>query len=193
MPFKLCGVLLAAGNSTRFGGQKLIHPLSNGDLIGVASAKNLKSVISNCVSVVSNDTDQLAQFLIKEGHSLLVNKNNNGIGSSIACAIKQSKADAWVIALADMPYIKCETIHEIARMLSLGHRIVAPVCNDHRGHPVGFSSYYRKELIALKSDHGAKSIIESYPKDVKFFNTSDAGCLIDIDYRKDLKEKEPVN
>ncbi len=186
MSIDLCGVLLAAGSSSRFGSKKLLHPLPDGDFIGVASAKHLKRVVRNCVAVVSNDTGVLAEHLTKQGYTLIVNKNNSGIGSSIACGIKQTEADAWIIMLADMPFIRYETIHQIAHLLHLGNRIVSPYCKNRRGHPVGFSRYYREELISLNSDQGAKSIIEKYQQDLVSFNTTDNGCLQDIDTLEDL-------
>ncbi len=189
MPVNVCGILLAAGSSTRFNGQKLLHPLSNGDPVGVASARHLKHVVRNSVAVVANDDDKLARLLKLEGYSLIINSNNSGIGSSIARGVGQTKADAWIITLADMPYIRCETIHQIAHLLHAGNRIVAPCCNGLRGHPVGFSHYYKEELMALNSDQGAKAIIEKHSQDIVLCNTADRGCLQDIDRQEDIQQR----
>ena len=188
MAKSICGILLAAGHSVRFGSQKLLHPLADGDSIGIVSAKNLKRVVRNSLAVVANDTDDLARLLTEEGYALVRNTNNRGIGSSIACGVKHTRADAYIITLADMPYIHCETIHQIAHLLHSGSRIVVPLRNGRRGHPVGFNKIYRSELLALHSDLGARSVIEKNLQDVTFMNTSDFGCFHDIDKQEDISK-----
>ena len=50
----IAGVLLAAGEASRFGGAKLGHPLPDGTPIGVASARNLAGAgLDRCLAVVA--------------------------------------------------------------------------------------------------------------------------------------------
>lgn len=188
MQTNICGLLLAAGSATRFGEQKLLHPLSQGTSILAKSAYTLRKAIPNCIAVVKSDTDEVSKILIDLEYKLVVNPNpENGIGSSIQCGILNSIADAWVIALADMPFIQVDTIKTIAENLKNGEKIVAPLYKERRGHPVGISSIYKNQLIKLEDDVGAKNILQKYKSDLKTFETDDPGVIQDIDRKQDLE------
>jgi len=188
MQSNICGLLLAAGSATRFGEQKLLYPLSTGENILTRSARTLKMAIPHCVAVVQNDTDEVSEILTYQGFELVVNPNpEKGIGSSIQCGISNSIADAWVIALADMPFVQLETINKIIGYLKNGEKIVAPFYKQQRGHPVGFSSIYKNQLIKLKDDVGAKNILKNNKNDLKGFETDDSGVRQDIDRKEDVE------
>lgn len=186
----ICGILLAAGSASRFGDQKLLYPLSNGVKIITSAARTLKQVLPQCIAVVKDDSDETAKILIDEGYELAINpKPHQGIGSSIQSGIRHAHADAWVIALADMPFIQTQTISHIVEYLVDGYKIVAPSFNDRRGHPVGFNSDFKKQLLALRSDVGAKFILKNNEEILKVFRTNDPGVIQDIDTKQDLNTK----
>ena len=54
------GLLLAAGASSRFGGQKLLHKLPDGESIIKKSATTLIQVLPECSAVVASDADAIA-------------------------------------------------------------------------------------------------------------------------------------
>jgi molybdenum cofactor cytidylyltransferase len=111
-----------------------------------------------------------------------------GIGHSIACGISETKnAHGWVIALADMPFIKTSTIKSVVKALQGGALIAAPKCGGKRGHPVGFSQELYNELIQLKGDTGGKGLLSRYGSDVVEVRCQDAGIFIDIDTPEDLQ------
>lgn len=190
MTTNICGILLAAGSASRFGDQKLLYPLSNGVKIVTSAARPLKQVLPRCVAVVTDHTNDVANILVNEGYELAINPNpHQGIGSSIQSGIRYASADAWVIALADMPFIQTHTISHIVEYLVDGYKIVAPSFNDRRGHPVGFNSEFKKQLLALHSDVGAKNILKDNKEILKIFRTNDPGVIQDIDTKKDLNTK----
>ena len=51
-PKLIVGVLLAAGSGSRFGGDKLLHPLEDGVAIAAHAARNLIAVLPDVVAVV---------------------------------------------------------------------------------------------------------------------------------------------
>jgi molybdenum cofactor cytidylyltransferase len=101
----------------------------------------------------------------------------------------RASADAhgWVVALADMPYIKPETARIIARALSEGAAIAAPAYRGERGHPVGFARRFGDELSALRGDAGAREILTAHPDWVTLYEVDDPGVLRDIDEPSDLE------
>ena len=189
----MIGILLAAGFSRRYGAaDKLLQPLSDGRLISIASAENLIQAIPTCIAVVRAENIVLAEMLISRGFKLaFCDENKPEMADSLATAIRFSasflEADSgFVIALADMPFIKAETIGAVAEQLARGASIVMPTYQGQRGHPVGFSAKFRNELGSLQGDEGARSIIKRNANDVKFFACEDSGILADIDTPADL-------
>src|SRR5947208_4959013 len=81
--------------------------------------------------------------------------------SSLACGVQATPdADGWLVALADMPWIKPSTIRTLAAALTAGADIVAPSYNGERGHPVGFARRHYAALSALTGDEGARAIVQ---------------------------------
>lgn len=192
----MIGFLLAAGFSRRFGAaDKLLQPLPDGRLIAIAAAEHLIQAIPTCIAVVRSENKVLAQLLTDKGFRLVFcDETKPEMADSLATAIRFSAgltdADSgFVIALADMPYIKVETIRAVAGRLGEGAAIVIPTHQNQRGHPVGFSAKFRHELESLQGDKGARSVIKSHANDVTLMACEDAGILADIDTPADLSLK----
>ncbi len=177
------GILLAAGSGSRFGGGKLLHRLHDGTPIGVASARNLRKALPGVIAVVRARDDELAELFESEG---IVVKDcedaHLGMAHSLACAIRASmNANAWVIALGDMPFVTPATISAVADQVARSGRIVVPAYRGERGHPVGFGNRYRAELLGLAGDEGARSVLQLHAREVEVIDCEDAGILRDID------------
>jgi len=113
------------------------------------------------------------------------------MADSLATAVKSTSAAApagFVIALADMPFIRSTTIEMVAQNLACGSAIAMPTYQGQRGHPVGFSARFRSELENLHGDEGARSIIKAHSAEVQTFACDDAGILADIDTLDDVKK-----
>lgn len=187
-PSNTVGILLAAGSGSRFGGEKLLQPLADGVAIAAHAARNLLAAVPSVVAVVRWGDFPLYDMLEQEGcHCTMFQDAARGMGASLAHGIAQAReADAWVIALADMPSIRAETIGKIIAALEAGALIAAPTHGGKRGHPVGFAARMRPELEALNGDEGARAVLERHRGEVKLIECDDPGILVDIDRREDL-------
>lgn len=185
----IIGILLAAGSGSRFGGDKLLHPLPDGTPIGVAAARNLLAAVPEVVAVVRPGDFPLADLLEQEGCRVTVCPHAaRGMGASLAHGVSACRgADGWLIALADMPLIKSATIAAIVRELEAGRNLVAPVYQGKRGHPVGLSKRFGAQLLALDGDAGARDIVAAHKGELVQVECDDPGVLHDIDRRDDLK------
>jgi molybdenum cofactor cytidylyltransferase len=109
------------------------------------------------------------------------------MGASIACGITaSSSAQAWVIALADMPFIQMTTLQQLVALLRQGEIIVAPQYRGKRGHPVGFNYRWYTELSQLQGEPGARSLLQRHADQITLFPCDDAGIHQDIDSKLDL-------
>jgi molybdenum cofactor cytidylyltransferase len=186
-------VLLAAGKSSRFGGNKLLHPLADGTPLCVAAARNLTKVLDEVVAVVADESSRVARLLRLEGLQVTVNgRAEEGMGTSLACGIAAASAPQWLVALADMPFIQPLTVTRIARELRLGRRLVAPSHQGRRGHPVGFGAGFREDLLALRGDQGAQQLLERHRHELCLVAVDDAGVRLDIDTTQDLSRLGPT-
>lgn len=196
------GILLAAGQSKRFGANKLLHPVLNDTPMLIASAQTLASVLPGSIVVINQELMPHTAQLEALGLKVVINENyEKGMGSSISCGVRASENDsehipehkrAWLISLADMPYIKPETILLLAEKMRDGADIVAPVFEQQRGHPVGFSRRYLDELTALDEDVGARNIINNHQDNIELVPVSDEGVLKDIDYASELVKNPEI-
>ena len=184
----IAAILLAAGAGARFGGDKLLHPLEDGVAIAAHAARNLLAATPDVVAVVRWGDFPLYEMLEQEGCQVTMFQGAaRGMGASLAHGVAQARgADGWVVALADMPRVPVAIIKEIIASLAGGTLIAAPVHKGERGHPVGFGSALRDELLALDGDQGARAVLERHRNAVKLVECDDPGVLYDIDRKTDI-------
>jgi molybdenum cofactor cytidylyltransferase len=186
-------IVLAAGQSTRFGGSqpKLMQPW-----LGATLLENcLRQAVASHLPVVVVTTDPLAGLARQHvaARDVVVvpamNGSSNprlGVGFSIAAGVSASpNAPGWLVLPADMPLIRSHTLQLVARQLS-EHPVVFTQYQGRRGHPVGFSAELYSELIALTGDEGAKRLVSRYPAHAVLVD--DPGVLLDVDTPADLDE-----
>jgi molybdenum cofactor cytidylyltransferase len=178
------GLLLAAGQGRRFGGNKLLQPLDDGTPMVLASASPLHAVLTETVAVVDDADGEVARLLAQEGLQVVCNPQaRKGVGTSIACGVAASRhAGGWVIALGDMPFIPQTIVQAVVAALAGGADIVAPVNQGQRGHPVGFSARHAEALMNLRADEGARGLIAAHRDSLELIEVDDRGVLLDIDH-----------
>ena len=190
----IVGILLAGGHSRRFGSNKLLHPLADGQAVAVAAARHLLAAIPDSVAIVRPEAlvlgDQLQAFGMRVTYCT---EEQQEMGDSLSAAIRYASADravdGFVIALADMPYIAPQTIRAVADALAAGAQIVVPMYQGQRGHPVGFAATFREALENLQGDEGARAIVQQHQARVIKVEVDDAGILRDIDTPADLPDQ----
>ncbi|MGE5525294.1 MAG: nucleotidyltransferase family protein [Rhodospirillaceae bacterium] len=185
----LRAILLAAGRGTRFGEDKLAHPMSDGLPIAAHAARNLQAAGLHVTAVVRPHDEHVGRLLEGEGCEVSVCPDAAlGMGHSLAHGVRQTAdAGGWIVALADMPAIRPATIERVAYALTSGAGIAAPEFDGERGHPVGFAARHYGELIALSGDTGARSIMQRHRADVVLIGCDDPGVVYDIDRKSDLQ------
>ena len=191
MPVNAVGILLAAGRGRRFDPQglrnKLLQPLAGGEPVVAASARNLLSVLPRVIAVVPPQDGGVADILRALGCEVTTCvEADSGMAASLVHAVSSSlpQANAWLVALGDMPYVSPATLRALLDALEQGAGIAAPVFDGRRGNPVAFGARHLPALLALTGEHGARALLRSEP--VTEIAVDDPGILRDIDTPGDL-------
>ena len=188
---KPAGILLAAGSSKRFNGNKLLHPI-DGVPIALRSAASFLQAMPGAIAVIAPQSP-LKPLLETAGYRVIeCPRAHEGMGASLAAGVAATQdAQGWVVALADMPYIRSTTHTRVAQALADGADLVAAAYRGERGHPVGIGARFRDQLLALEGDAGARHIVRASPGLLQLIECDDPGVLRDIDSRDDLSPGHP--
>jgi molybdenum cofactor cytidylyltransferase len=183
----IVGLLLAAGSATRFGSDKLAHRLPHGVPIAVQAARHLHAVVPGIYAVVKPGADELARLLAPHCQTIVCENAAEGMGASLACAARAAgRADGYLVALADMPFVRTASIAAVRDALAAGAPLAAPYWRARRGHPVGISGIFFEQLVGLGGDEGAKGLLRENEKQLVKIPVGDPGILRDIDTPGDL-------
>lgn len=188
----IAGVLLAAGSGSRFGGDKLLARLADGTPVGVRAARALRAACDRTLAVVRPGDDELAALLESEGlQARFFAGAAEGMGASLAFGVAAApEAEGWLVALADMPWVRPETVAAVADRLRGGALVAAPAFRGRRGHPVGFGHSLISELLDLRGDRGAREILSRHADQITLLDVDYEGILLDIDKLSDIVAAE---
>lgn len=211
---KIAMIMLAAGNSRRFGANKLLYEIDGmpmyrhvlNQLIqvknrlerytdGVRCDREKKQTVANtdsltditCGIVVVTQYDAIAETVKEQGIQVLSNPHpERGISSSLRIGLNANlDADAVLFTVSDQPWLTGETIYElILAFLNSGKEMACISSQGKLGNPCIFRKKYYEELLALERDKGGKKVLMKHLEDTCIYETKSAREIEDIDYLK---------
>ncbi|OZG72564.1 hypothetical protein BTA51_15745 [Hahella sp. CCB-MM4] len=185
-------LILCAGQSSRFGSNKLLARLDNGRILLEQTLDHLVATGIPVFAVCRQDTPEVYEILERKGLEYgIAPQAQQGMGHSLAWGITQVVSWNWAgIVLADMPFIDVSTLKRLASVADAGN-IILPEYQEadglaRAGHPVIFGHSFFKAIQTLQGDRGARSLLERYADSVIRQPVGDAGVLLDIDTPGDI-------
>lgn len=176
-------VLLAAGRSRRFEGDKLSEPFLDKPLAYHVVTALEKIPFLTRVAVVSDTRLDFAAL----GYRVEENPDpSRGQARSLCHGVmvaKEAGADAVLVALADMPRVTAAHVYRMFDAADGADTVVASSDGVQPRPPALFGSAMFDALLDLEGDEGARQLIKRGHHVV----TSPAE-LVDIDTRADLEE-----
>ena len=188
----IAGVLLAAGSSRRMGtGSKLLAPVGGTPVVRHGAENLLAAGLAPLVVVLGAAEAGVREALSGLEVRFVRNPDHGrGMASSIVAGVGSldPEVDTLVLALGDMPGVRPATVSNLLRAFRDSRcNIAVPVYQGVRGHPVVFGlGAYRAELLGLRGDSGARSILGAHAQDVLSVPVTDPGVRIDVDTPADL-------
>jgi len=188
--YKLKKILLAAGESKRFGNKNKLSEMINSKpminhildtLFEIFDPEELTIIVGHEHRIIKN-------LIFNKKIKILENLDyKKGIGTSIALGVKhlETDIDGVMIIPADMPYINSKDLINLEKkFMELNcEKVVMPEHNSRIGNPVILPRIYFNILKNLKDDFGARSLIRK--KDIITLKTG-FGTIFDIDTSDEL-------
>lgn len=166
----------------------------HGTLLDSAVANALQ-LNSNHVYVVLGANYDLIAKTIKQPDSVTVLKNNdwqNGLGSSIACAVhyllkSKSQVEGLLIMLADQPLIDVDFLKKLIDNFKINENLIVATSYEdkNQGVPVIFDASYFNQLSTLHDDFGAKSVLNANKSHIKTLTPRVKN--VDLDSKEDYE------
>lgn len=194
-------IYMAAGNSRRFGSNKLFYELDGKPmyrhlldrLVEIKNRYNKSKSDSQTIdiTVVTRYWEILDYCAcIPDCHAVISPDSEKGISYTIKAGImavqeqkKTGMQDYYMFAVADQPYLKSQSVIKlIDRVLKNtgGKRLAFSLrCGDAVGNPCVFNSSLVPQLLSLEGDKGGRSVAKKY--DCVYVDIADERELTDID------------
>jgi molybdenum cofactor cytidylyltransferase len=153
--------VLAAGSASRFGSDKLLHPL-DGRPLGEHIAMTLSDVPVAARLAVCPVGSARRELFERHGFEVIDNPHpEQGMGMSLALGATRAialDADALLVCLADMPFV---TREHLDALLAVDADAVVTEAVAARSPPAVFARKLLPELATLSGDHGARHLLKS--------------------------------
>ncbi|MBK1875722.1 nucleotidyltransferase family protein [Pelagicoccus mobilis] len=185
---KLATVVLAAGESKRFGSEnKLLHRVEGEPLLGHVLNAVTACDFEDVVVVLGHEADSILPLL--EGlpvRTVLSPNYREGMGESLRAgveALQDADLDGLIVCLSDLPKLRPHHVEKVidAFASNNGSSVVVPVFKGQRGHPVCFPKRLFEKLSALSGDRGARDLIRVEGERGVFLEMDDDACIRDVD------------
>jgi molybdenum cofactor cytidylyltransferase len=184
------GIILAAGQSTRYGSPKQLLDWHGKPFVRHIAETALQSGLDPVIVVTGPHHTEIEVSLADLPIKVVQNTNySQGQSSSIKAGLQAvpDKNGACIFLLADQPQIPPEVI----RALTEAHSrelspIIAPlVLEERRANPVLFDKITFPDLLKLEGDTGGRAIFSKYR--VEYLPWHDDRLLFDVDKPEDYQ------
>lgn len=181
----ICGIILAAGLSSRAGIFKLTFRICSKPVIEHV-VETMSHVCQSIIVVTGYQAEKLSYLGAQyENIRLIRNERyNEGMFGSVKSGLNLSDADRFFIIPGDCACVSPRTYSSLAQA---DGDIVVPVYNGRKGHPVLIGRAAAASILESRFPTLRDHILAA---GFRTFETDDAGILMDIDCPEDIARAE---
>jgi CTP:molybdopterin cytidylyltransferase MocA len=184
------GLVLAAGDSKRFGGRKQLamldgRPLLEHVLIAMAAAP-----LDRVTVVVGAHADEVLEGVPLHGAEAVVCEDwEEGLGASLRAGVAALGAcDAVAVALGDQPRLSAEAVARVVSQRGSDELAVRATYGGVPGHPVLLERTLLERVRDIRGDSGARDLLHGVP--LREVACDGLGSPVDVDTPATLAELE---
>jgi molybdenum cofactor cytidylyltransferase len=188
-PARIAGLVLAAGRSTRMGGNKLVCSIDGAPLIAHAVDAALGAGLAPVCVVTGHEQERVRAAL--PARDVLFAHNGefaHGMAGSLRAGLDALNAlgpelAAVVVLLGDMPRVRAAHVLRLVDAFAAGgpEAICVPEHGGRRGNPVLWPARDLATLRALSGDVGGRALLQAHDERVQRVPMPDDGVLLDVD------------
>lgn len=180
-------LIMAAGNASRFGENKLTASFAGKSLFSLALAAVPADTFAR-VTVVSQYPALLQEAKQAGFHAIRNDRPDDGISRTIRLGTEAMADCAGILYMvADQPLLRQETVLRIVQdWRQHPGCIVGAAHNGHRGNPCLFPARFFPELCALEGDRGGSSVIRRHEDALRLVEAAEPE-LSDCDTKQALE------
>jgi molybdenum cofactor cytidylyltransferase len=186
-------ILLAAGGSSRLGKPKQLLLYKGQTLLQNTLSVALTSNAQSVIVVLGANADILQTEITNGKIHVVVNDDwQEGMGSSIRTGVKaiteiNPSTEGVILLVCDQPFINSALLNNlITAHQKTGKEIVACTYGNTFGPPVFFHQSLFSELLQLKGDTGARSIVQKHLDNMEAIPFPEG--IFDIDTKGDYEK-----
>ncbi|HWZ26626.1 MAG TPA: nucleotidyltransferase family protein [Verrucomicrobiae bacterium] len=180
----LAAVILSGGASRRMGTPKALLPYRGGTFLDHLLKVTDHPRIGWRRVVLGADAGAILAGTEFRADEIIINENwEAGQLSSIQAGVRSlpEGTDGMLLCLIDHPLINRELVGELVERFYLsGKAIVLPVYKGRRGHPVIFGARLYEELLSAPMETGARAVVWAHREEVCEMETSEEGCVLNL-------------
>jgi molybdenum cofactor cytidylyltransferase len=187
----LAAVILSGGASSRMGSPKALLAYQGRPFLEHLLEVTVHPKIGIRRVVLGAHAEPIAKNISLAADEIVINADwESGQLSSIQCAIRSltDETDGLLLCLIDHPLISSALINElIERFYADPGKIVLPIFEGRRGHPVIFPASLYQELLRAPADQGARAVVWAHAEDVAALPTNEEGCVLNLNDPETLR------
>lgn len=188
---KCSAILLAAGKSSRMGSLKALLPWEGTTLLQHQISQFQQSIIDQLIVVLGYQSSKLLPYLDQCSAEWIWNEQyEEGKTASIKKGILSLKedSDCFIIASVDQPISQTFIDAMIGEFFQRQSKIIIPVYEGKRGHPILFSKEMIDELLEINEEtQGLKAILHKRKDEIDEFNVVDQSVLFNFNSVQDYE------
>ncbi|HVM85699.1 MAG TPA: molybdopterin-binding/glycosyltransferase family 2 protein [Candidatus Binatia bacterium] len=183
---RIAALILAAGQSSRMGRNKLLLELKGKPILCHAVDHVLAAGLAEVIVVCGHQAGKVRTALGDRPVKVIEAREHRlGMSASLKAGIRAlgPKVDAILVMLGDMPQVPPGLIRRLIAAYNPleGRGIVVPTVEGKRGNPVLFDRRFFPEMLELEGDVGARHLIGTHDDQVAEVAVEDAGVFADVD------------
>lgn len=191
----ISAIVLAAGQSTRMGQQKMLLPWGQTTVIGKVVSTLSEAGVHDIHVVTGGSRNALEALLQEYEIDFIFNKDysNGEMLTSVQIGLRyMGELEAALIVLGDQPQIESNVVQAIVeRYLLTQNKIIVPSYKMHRGHPWLIEKSYWKEILNLTPPLTLRDFLNMHNEVIDYICVDTPSVIQDLDTQSDYTQYKP--